>query len=292
MMRYIRYTLILVILSFTFMPLSSAYGEKLPKEMKVHFIDVGQGDSILIETPNEKYILIDGGRPEYGTKVLSYLEAQKVKKLDLVIATHPDYDHIGGLVDVMREVDVKQVLDSGKLHHTRTYARYLNEIRKQDILFNLATEKDEVRLDSELTINVLNTHKKGKNSNQSSIVLKMTYKDMTFLFMGDVGKEQEKRLVEKYNLKADIIKIAHHGSKTSSSMKFLKKVDPKVALLTYKKRNRFGHPVDRVVTNLNKLDTFIYSTAVFGDIIILTNGKDYFIETEKSPNEGVLEEAG
>src|SRR5690625_2056582 len=169
MMRYIRYTLILVILSFTFMPLSSAYGEKLPKEMKVHFIDVGQGDRILIETPNEKYILIDGGRPEYGTKVLSYLEAQKVKKLDLVIATHPDYDHIGGLLDVMREVDVKQVLDSGKLHHTRTYARYLNEIRKQDILFNLATEKDEVRLDSELTINVLNTHKKGKNSNQSSI---------------------------------------------------------------------------------------------------------------------------
>jgi len=75
-------------------------------------------------------------------------------------------------------------------------------------------------------------------------------------------------------------------------MKFLKKVDPKVALLTYKKRNRFGHPVDRVVTNLNKLDTLIYSTAVFGDIIILTNGKNYFIETEKSPNEGILEKAG
>jgi len=215
-MGYLRYALIFVMLFFTSLPLSSVNADKLPKEMKVHIIDVGQGDSILIETPNEKYILIDGGRPEYGTKVLSYLEEQKVKKLDLVIATHPDYDHIGGLVDVMREVEVKQVLDSGKLHHTRTYARYLNEIRKQDILFNLATEKDEVRLDSELTINVLNTHKKGKNSNQSSIVLKMTYKDMAFLFMGDVGKGQEKRLVEKYNLKADIIKIAHHGSKTSS----------------------------------------------------------------------------
>src|SRR5690625_753507 len=92
-MGYLRYALIFVMLFFTSLPLSSVNADKLPKEMKVHIIDVGQGDSILIETPNEKYILIDGGRPEYGTKVLSYLEEQKVKKLDLVIATHPDYDH-------------------------------------------------------------------------------------------------------------------------------------------------------------------------------------------------------
>lgn len=291
-MRYIQYTLIFIIFFFTYVLMDSVYSEQLPKEMKVHFIDVGQGDSILVETPNDKYILIDGGRPEYGKKVLNYLEEQRVKKLDLIIATHPDFDHIGGLIDVMKRIEVTQIIDSGKLHNTKTYARYLNQIRKQDILLNLAVENETIDIDSDLDIRIINTHGKGKNNNQSSIALKIAYKDMNFLFMGDIGKKQEKRLIEKYELQADIIKIAHHGSKTSSSMEFLKKVNPKVALLTYKKRNQFGHPVDRVITNLNKLNTHIYSTAVFGHVVIMTNGEKYYIETEKSPNEGILEETG
>lgn len=291
-MRYLKYSLIFIVFFISYMPIDSAHSEPLPKELKVHFIDVGQGDSMLLETPNDKYILIDGGRPEYGKKVLAYLKKKKVKKLDLIIASHPDYDHIGGLVEVMKEVDVKQVIDSGKLHHTRTYARYLSEIRKRDILFNLAMEGDVIDLDPELAIRILNTYGKGRNSNQSSIVLKVEFKDITFLFTGDIGKEQEKRLSKKYDIQADIIKIAHHGSKTSSSIDFLKRVDPDVALLSYKKRNHFGHPVDRVITNLYKLDTHIYSTAVFGDIVIITNGKDYYIDTEKSPHEGILEETG
>jgi len=295
-MRYITYIIIssIVFIMSIALPFSmmTTYGDQLPDEMKVHFIDVGQGDSILIETPEGKNILIDGGRPEYGEKVVSYLGEQKIKKLDLIIATHPDFDHIGGLVEVMKKINVKQIIDSGKLHHTRTYARYLTQIRKKDILFNLAVENDKISIDPKLDIRIINTHAKGKNSNQSSIVLKMAYQDVSFLLMGDVGKAQEERLTEKYNLKADIIKIAHHGSKTSSSEDFLKKVNPKVAMLTYKKSNHFGHPVDRVITNLNKIDAQIYSTAVFGDVVILTNGDDYYIETEKRPNEGILEGAG
>jgi len=280
-------------LFFLFLPINTiSFAEELPKEMKVHFIDVGQGDSIYIQTPNDKHILIDGGRPEYGKKVVSYLEKQNVDKLDVMIATHPDYDHIGGLIEVMKQFEVEHIIDSGKMHNTKTYGRYLNEIRKQDSLFNLAIENESIDIDYDLKIKILNTHDKGKNNNQASIVLKITYQDISFLLMGDIERKQEKHLIKKFDVKADIIKVAHHGSKTSSSMEFLKEVDPKVALLTYKKRNRFGHPVDRVITNLNKLDTHIYSTAVFGNIVIHTNGEDYYIHTEKNPSEGILEETG
>src|SRR5699024_6853476 len=293
-MRRIQLGIIFILfLFFLFLPINVIYfAEELPKEMKVHFIDVGQGDSIYIKTPNDKHILIDGGRPEYGEKVVNYLEKQNVDKLDVMIATHPDYDHIGGLIEVMKQFEVGHIIDSGKVHNTKTYGRYLNEIRKQDSLFNLAIENESVDIDSDLKIKILNTHDKGKNNNQASIVLKITYQDINFLLMGDIERKQEKRLIEAYDVKADIIKVAHHGSKTSSSMEFLKEVDPKVALLTYKKRNRFGHPVDRVITNLNKLDTLIYSTAVFGNILIHTNGEDYYIHTEKNPSEGIYEETG
>lgn len=266
--------------------------ETLPKDMHIHFIDVGQGDSILIETPNDKHILIDGGRPEYGQKVVNYLKDHQVDHLDLLIATHPDYDHIGGLVDVMKEMDVDHIIDSGKMHNTKTYARYLNEIRKQDGLFNLAVENEAIDIDEDLKIKILNAYSKGKNNNQSSIVLKITYDEVNFLLMGDIEKEQEKDLIERYDLKANIIKVAHHGSKTSSSLDFLKAVDPEIAFLTYKKQNQFGHPVDRVITHLNKLGTQIYSTAVFGHIVLETNGKDYYIQTEKDPSEGIMDKAG
>lgn len=293
-MRFLKLYVIFTLLLFMLhLPITiTVHAEKLPAEMKVHFINVGQGDSIFIETPGGKHILIDGGRPEYGKKVATYLKEQKVDELDLMIATHPDYDHIGGLIEVLKKFEVKQIIDSGKLHNTKTYGRYLNEIRKQDTLFNIAVEDDSIDIDPDLSIKILNTHAKGKNNNQSSIVLKIIYKDISFLLMGDTEHEQEKKLMEKYDLKADIIKVAHHGSKTSSSMNFLKEVNPKVALLTYQKQNHFGHPVDRVITNLNQLDTHIYSTAVFGDIVIRTNGADYYIFPEKTPGEGILEKTG
>lgn len=295
MMRKINwfFCFVLLITMPYYPPLTATVNsEALPNEMKVHYINVGQGDSIFIQTPNNKHILIDGGRPKYGKKVVSYLKKQQVKKLDLIIATHPDFDHIGGLVDVMKNFEVKQIIDSGKVHHTKAYVRYLNEVHKQDSLFNIASAKDSIEIDPDLQLKILNTHEKGKNNNQSSIVFKMIYNEMRFLFMGDLDRKHEEKLMKKFDIEADIIKIAHHGSKTSSSLEFLKEVNPKVALLTYKKRNKFGHPVDRVITNLNKIDSQIYSTAVFGDIIIYTNGKEYHIETEKDPREGILEETG
>jgi beta-lactamase superfamily II metal-dependent hydrolase len=261
-------------------------------EMKVHFINVGQGDSMLIETPSGKNILIDGGPPEAGKKAVAYLSKHHIKKIDLLVATHPDIDHIGGLIPVLKKVKVEKVLDSGKLYTTKTYARYMKEINKQKIPVQAAKENQLINIDKRMKMRVLNSYSGKKNNNESSIALKISFKDIDFLLMGDVEKEQEKKILNKYNLKADIVKIAHHGSKTSSSLDFLKEVEPRVAILTYSKANHYGHPVDRVIKNLNRINAHIYSTAVFGDIVIRTDGEKYYIFPDRSPIDGLLEKAG
>ncbi|WP_242985956.1 ComEC/Rec2 family competence protein [Oceanobacillus zhaokaii] len=256
-------------------------------ELEVHFIDVGQGDSILIQTPTEKTILIDGGPPKAGKRVVDYLNKLGIKQIDLLIATHPDVDHIGGLKKVMKEVAVKQVIDSGKLHFTNTYASYALEIRKQGIPIKVAKINEPILLDPDVKIKVLNANSKNKTNNQSSLVLKVSYKEVDFLLMGDVEMEQEKTLLEKHNLEAEIVKIAHHGSDTSTSYQFLHEVNPQIAILTYRIGNDYGHPVERVIDNLDRIDAQIYSTGVFGNLRILTNGEDYMIIPEKSPTENI-----
>ncbi|MED4475626.1 MULTISPECIES: ComEC/Rec2 family competence protein [Bacillaceae] len=259
-----------------------------PPFMEVHFIDVGQGDSILVETPNDKTILIDGGLPKAGNKVVSYLKKQKIKEIDLLIATHPDYDHIGGLIHVMKSFEVKQILDTGKIHLTRAFAKYAAEIRKQGIPKKVAKPNQRIDLDSDLTIRVLNAYLKDQSNNESSIVLKMTYNEMDFLFMGDATIEQEKKLMDKYDIQSEIMKVAHHGSDTSTSLEFLREVNPQIAILTFSVDNDYGHPVERVVENLDRIEANVYSTASFGDIIIRTNGKRFFIFPSRDPTDNLL----
>ena len=287
----IKYIIFLIstIFFFTLIPAETYSNSYI--DMQVHFIDVGQGDSMLIQTPSNKTILIDGGPPEAGEKVVSYLKEQRISSIDLLVATHPDIDHIGGLPHVMKEVQVKNILDSGKLHSTKTYTDYLEQIRKQNIPVQIAMENEKVKLDPALTIRILNTYGATKTNNQSSIVLKITYEEVDFLFMSDIEMEQEKKLLEDHNLEAEIIKVAHHGSNTSTSFPFLQEVKPETALLTYSKANDFGHPVDRVIDNLNKINATIYSTAAFGDIVIRTDGKNYVVIPDENPLQRMIRTA-
>src|SRR5699024_1702040 len=270
MQRYISICIISVIIS-VFISTSAVYAEQ-QADMDVHFIDVGQGDSILVQTPSDKNILIDGGPPGAGEKVVAFLEKQNVDKLDLLIATHPDIDHIGGLIEVMKSVEVDSIVDTGKIHSTRTYARYISQILKRQIPIEIAERNDQLKIDPLLNVRILNTHNGSRTNNESSIVLKITFKKMDFLLMSDVEKEQEKRLMEQHNLDSEILKVAHHGSNTSTSLKFLHAVSPNAAILTYGKKNDYGHPVDRVMENLRKVNTAVYPTATFGDITIRTDG--------------------
>ncbi|MBP2078704.1 ComEC/Rec2 family competence protein [Oceanobacillus polygoni] len=288
MKRWMSFIIVIHLCLFTY-PIYS-HSETAP-DMQVHFIDVGQGDSILIETPLDKTILIDGGPPGSGKKIVSYLKNHGIDELDLLVATHPDMDHIGGLPEVMEAVSVNEILDTGKLHPTRTFANYISEIRKQNIPVQIAEKNDSIEIDPLINIEVWNAYEKFKNNNKSSIVLKVSYKEMDFLLMSDVEKQQEKKIMEDYDVESEIIKVGHHGSKTSSSLEFLQEVNPEVAILTYSKDNNYGHPVDRVIDNLYHVNALIYSTAALGDLVIQTDGEDYFVLPKKDPIGKIIDTA-
>lgn len=255
--------------------------------MYVHFINVGQGDSILIQTPENKHILIDGGPPASGKKVVRYLKKHNVEKIDLMIATHPDIDHIGGLKKVLKSIPVKRAMDIGKVHPTKTFMGYMYQLFEQKIPLVIAEEGERLDVSKDVELKVLNAYDSGENNNEASLVLQLGYGSIDFLFMGDVGKKEENHLVEKYDIEADIVKIGHHGSKTSTSLSFLEAVNPKTAFITYRQGNKYGHPVDRVIRNLHSIDAQIFSTGVYGNIIVETDGKSYIVLPERSPIDGL-----
>jgi competence protein ComEC len=250
-------------------------------KLRVHFLDVGQGDSILIETPSHYTILIDGGDWEAGEKVMTELHKRGVEELDLLVATHPDIDHIGGLLPVLEEMEVKKVLDSGKLYTTKTYQRYTELLEEKNIPVTIAEEGTYLMLDPLLSIQVLNANHLDASNNQASVVLRLTYRTVDFLLMSDVEAEQEKNIGRTFEVESEVYKVAHHGSRTSSTLDFLKKVKPDYAVVSYGKDNQLGHPTKEVVQNFRQAGAVLYSTAKGGTISIETNGLSCQISSEK-----------
>ncbi|TQR15313.1 MBL fold metallo-hydrolase [Psychrobacillus soli] len=255
------------------------------KEMSVHFIDVGQGDSILIQSPEGKNMLVDGGKREKGKDVVTYLRQHGVDKLDYVVATHPDADHIGGLLAVLNSVSIKNFVDSGKEHTTQTYEQMLQLILDKHIPFIVPSVGDTIPLDSDIEITVLNTGENVDDNNEASIVLKVQYEDVSFLLTGDADAGVEKSMIKEYNLKSTVLKAGHHGSDTSSSDAFIREVQPEVTILSYGENNMYGHPTPVIVTRLKKANSDIYSTAEIGNIVVRTDGKDYTVATDSLRND-------
>lgn len=242
------------------------------KELKVHFLDVGQGDSILIQSPNGKNMLVDGGSKGSGTKVVSFLKSKGVKKLDYVVATHPDADHIGGLIAVLNTFPVSNFVDSGKVHTSQTYYEMLELIDKKNIKFKVAKELDKLALDPNLIIRVLHADENAADSNDASIVLKATYNKVSFLLMGDADTAIEDMIKTKYDVKATVLKNGHHGSDTSSSAAFISNVKPSVAIFSYGKNNSYGHPNLAVESRMKNVGAKVYKTPLDCDITVTTNG--------------------
>lgn len=253
-------------------------------ELQAHFINVGQGDSSLIISPNGKTILIDGGRHSAGEKVVAYLKKAGVTSIDYLVATHPDADHIGGLLDVLRQIPVKMVIDSGKEHTSETYVDYLNLIDQKNIHFRVAKTGDVISVDPTFIIRVLNSGDHGTaDNNDASIVLKLTYNQIDFMYTGDAGVEVEDRMLSRFNVEADILKVSHHGSSTGSSWAFINGVKPKVSILSYGD-NSYGHPTSEVVNRLKALGSTLYSTMDQGDIVVSTNGQTYRVSAKPWKN--------
>ena len=259
--------------------------------LSVHFINVGQGDSILIQTPEKKNILIDGGGMPYndfdiGKKVvLPYLRRLGIGSIDMMVLSHPDLDHLKGLVSVLKEMKVDMVIDSGINTQCAIYNEFLSLIRGDDsIYYYKPGTGDTIRLTPDLEIIVLNSlnlpvYGNESNFNNHSIVLKLLYKNTSFLFTGDIEEKAEINLLNWDNLlKSDILKVAHHGSITSSTECFMEKVHPEVAVISVG-LNNFNHPHQDILERLDCCCRRVFRTDCNGTVLIDSNGQKYKIKT-------------
>ena len=263
--------------------------------LKVNFINVGEGDCILIEAPNKINILIDGGGTpqsdfDVGSKiVIPYLRRKGINEIDLLILTHPHLDHLEGLLPILRQLKVDAVLDSGFICDVSEYGEFISTIKEKNIPYYQTKSGDNYIFSKNMEMLILNPPHTSNLDNDSdfnnhSIVVKLYYKNSNFLFTGDIEREAEKRLLVWQNiLNSDVLKLGHHGSKTSTTLEFLDKVNPIIAVITVGKNN-FGHPSQKVIERLEDRNIKIYRTDEDGTVIIRTNGQEYWIKTLRGNN--------
>jgi competence protein ComEC len=262
------------------------------QNLTMSFIDVGQGDSILVILPNTKTLLIDGGERQSSGKVLSTLQEYGLSYIDVIVATHPHADHIGGLIDVINNVNVGQVLDSGQVHTTQTFEDLLDAIYNKQIPLRSVSEGESVNLDPTVKIDVLNppaSTPNGSNNeaefNDNSVALKLTYGNFSALLTGDVEERNEARLVFKNAtiLDADVLKAGHHGSRTSSSLAFLNAVTPEVVIISLGAGNSYGHPHQEALDRISASGAqYLHRTDIDGTITLISDaGGNISILTEK-----------
>lgn len=239
----------------------------------VNYIDVGQGDSELIEC-NGKFMLVDAGERDKGTVVVNYLKSRGVEKLDYVVATHPHSDHIGGMAEVLNNFPVDSIIMPKLNNTTATYTNMLKVIQQKGIKAIEPKIGNSYKLgDSTFTI-VGPKNYDTKNMNNDSVAFRLVYGNNSFIFCGDAEKEEESDIVASgQTLKSDVYKVSHHGSTTSSSSAFLNKVQPKYAVIEVGAGNSYGHPKEKTLEALSKIGATVYRTDLNGSIIITSDGK-------------------
>lgn len=283
--------------------------QEIDNRLRVIFFDIGEADSIFIETADKKQILIDGGEEDgQALKKLSQNMEKGDRYIDLIISTHPHADHLGGLIDVLRKYQAGQVWLTGIAYGSKTYLDFLNLLKEKNIssriVYSCGQRKssadytvldinnleelnkthclDELKINSKTNLKILHPLKNLKdqhieNINNSSIVVKLNYGQSSFMFMGDAEMPSEERILKTFaihDLRADVIKIAHQGSSDASSKKFLEAVGPKYAVILTGADNSYGHPSLRIIRRLERLNIKILRTDKDGDIKFTSDGQN------------------
>ncbi len=262
--------------------------EQIAAPLSVHFIDVGQGDSILIQVGDEN-MLIDAGTNESGPVVTQYLTDLGISHLDWVIATHPHEDHIGGLDDVILQMDVGRVMMPSKEHTTQTFEDVLDAIESKNLTITLPEAGDTYPLgDGKFTILGPVTDY-GDDLNNWSIVLRLDYGDTSFLFTGDAESAAEADILDSgLSVDADVLKVGHHGSDTSTSQDFLDAVSPDFAVISAGTDNDYGHPHQTTLDKLMAAQINLCRTDLQGTVVITSDGSDLDVSYEGEAGESEL----
>ena len=248
--------------------------------LKVHYLDVGQGDSIFIELPNNETMLIDAAESYQSENIINYLKNLNYQKIDYVIGTHPHTDHIGGLKDIINTFEIGKIYMPKVVSTTKTYESLLMAIKDKNLKINTAKAGTSIIDTDALKINILAPNNSTYTElNNYSAVTKITYGTTKFLFMGDAEKLSENEIKE--NVTADVIKIGHHGSNTSSSIDFIKKVNAKYGIISVGLNNKYNLPKEETITNWENSGTKIYLTSTNGTIRASSDGTNIKIESEK-----------
>lgn len=248
--------------------------------LKVHYLDVGQGDSIFVELPNNETMLIDAAESYQSENIINYLKNLNYQKIDYVIGTHPHTDHIGGLKDIINTFEIGKIFMPKVVSTTKTYESLLMAIKDKNLKINTAKAGTSIIDTDALKINILAPNNSIYTElNNYSVVTKITYGTTKFLFMGDAEKLSENEIKE--NVTADVIKIGHHGSSTSSSIDFIKKVNAKYGIISVGLNNKYNLPKEETITNWENSGTKIYLTSTNGTIRASSDGTNIKIESEK-----------
>lgn len=253
---------------------------KVDGNLIVDFIDVGQGDSILIRQ-GDHAMLIDGGTSECKDDLLNFLKSENIQKFDYIVGTHPHEDHIGSLDDVINAYDFDTILFPKVTTTTKTFENLVNAVKNKNKKFTTPVSGNEYTLgDAKFKI-LAPSSDSYQSLNNYSIVIKLTYGENTFMFTGDAETLSETEMLNSFDdLTADVLKIGHHGSTTSTSKKFLNAVNPKYAVISVGKDNTYNHPTKTTMNKLEELKIPVYRTDEEGTIECVSNGKDITFNVE------------
>lgn len=274
---------IFYLLAFFNLMIWLVYFANIEKDFSVYFFDIGNGDGILIETPEGFRTVVDGGQNSKISEKIGLLEPFSGKEIDLLILTHPHEDHVFGALEIVRDYNVKNVLATKVSYDNPTYLKFLEEIKKKNINLIEGSQGDMLSL-GDLKIEVLFPFKKigadeFSNINNSSLVFKARYKNFSALFLGDIEEDAGLEILKQgVNLGAEVVKISHQGAKNGAQNLpfFLERVNPKIAVISVGE-NKFGHPSSKTLERITKLDIDLFRTDKDGDIVVKSDGTGYWI---------------
>lgn len=247
---------------------------------ETHFIDVGQADAELVICDG-KTMLIDGGNAEDSNLIVSYLRGLNINHLDYVICTHAHEDHAGGLAGALHECSADNVFCSVRSYDSKAFKNFKRYAEEQGREIEIPKTGDSFAL-GESRVEIFGPIKEYEDTNNKSIVMKVTYGNTSFLFTGDAEREAEQDMIDAgLDLSADVLKVGHHGSNTSSSYMFLREIMPKYAVISCGKNNSYGHPHEEPLSRLRDAGAKIYRTDESGHIIARSDGENVTFETQK-----------